>query len=53
MNVLNGECSIQYPQEIEEIRWVDQQTANKWMPYHPRGIDSLLHSTASYTIQKN
>ena len=53
MQVLNVKCSIQYPDEIEELRWVDQQTANKWMPYHPRGVASLLNSTASYTFQKN
>lgn len=53
MNVLNGECRIQYPEEIEELRWVDEQTANKWMPYHPRGISSLLNSAASYTSQNN
>ena len=53
MNVLNGECSIQYPDEIEELRWVDHQTANTWMPYHPRGVTSLLNSGAPYTFQNN
>ena len=53
MNVLNGECSIQYPDEIEELRWVDHETANKWMPYHRGGIKSLLNSATPYTFQNN
>lgn len=53
MKIVDGECSIQYPEEIEELSWVDLQTANSWMPYHPNGVNSLLNSSASYTFQKN
>lgn len=49
--VLDGEISIQDKEEILEIKWVDLQTANELMPFHPGGIESLLKSSSPYTFQ--
>lgn len=49
--IIGGEISIQYPDEISEIKWVDFATANKLMPYHKEGIEKLMHSSASYCFQ--
>lgn len=49
--IIKGRPSIQYENEIEEIKWMDFQTANKLMPYHPSGIEGLLKSFSPYTFQ--
>jgi len=49
--VINGSLSIQYEDEIEEIRWMDYETANELMSYIPSGIEGLLNSFAPYTFQ--
>src|SRR5690625_3737974 len=49
--VISGTPSIQYPNEISEIKWVDYQTADKLMPYITSGIEGLLESSAPYTFQ--
>jgi 8-oxo-dGTP diphosphatase len=51
VKILEGEYSIQDKEEISEIKWVDFQTANKLMPYHPDGVESLLKSSSPYTFQ--
>lgn len=51
--VINGSLSIQYEDEIEEIKWMDYETANDLMPYNPSGIEGLLNSFAPYTFQGN
>ncbi|WP_342577184.1 NUDIX hydrolase [Psychrobacillus sp. FSL K6-2843] len=53
MKIIAGECCIIDPEEIEEIRWMDKQTVDNMMPYHPGGINSLLKSAAPYIYQKN
>jgi 8-oxo-dGTP diphosphatase len=49
--IVDGEISIQDKDEISEIKWVDIQTANELMPYHPDGVESLLESSSPYTFQ--
>lgn len=50
-DIISGEISIQDKEEIIEITWVDLQTANELMPFHPGGIESLLKSSAPYIFQ--
>jgi 8-oxo-dGTP diphosphatase len=49
--IFDGEIGIENKNEIAEIKWVDINTANKLMPYHPGGVESLLKSSAPYTFQ--
>jgi 8-oxo-dGTP diphosphatase len=49
--IIEGNCEIRYEEEIEEIKWIDFQTANNLMPYHPNGLESLLESSSTYTFQ--
>ncbi|WP_130859461.1 NUDIX hydrolase [Gracilibacillus phocaeensis] len=49
--IIDGIPLIQDEEEISEIRWVDVQTANKFMPYHPDGVESLLEASSPYTFQ--
>lgn len=50
-NIIDGSPAIQDQNEILEVKWVDFSTANKLMPYIPKGIDYLLTSSAPYTFQ--
>ncbi|MBC5638759.1 NUDIX hydrolase [Ornithinibacillus sp. BX22] len=50
-DVIGGECEIKYTDEILEVRWVDYNTANTLMPYHPNGVESLITSSSIYTYQ--
>ncbi|TGB03658.1 NUDIX hydrolase [Halobacillus salinus] len=49
--IVEGSLQILHKDEIEEIQWVDIKTANRRMPYHPGGVETLLESTAPYTLQ--
>ncbi|SFF57948.1 8-oxo-dGTP diphosphatase [Halobacillus alkaliphilus] len=49
--ILEGAIKILHKDEIDEIKWLDINTANKLMPYHAGGIESLLKSSAPYTFQ--
>jgi len=49
--IIGGEISIQNPDEISEIKWVDLTTAERLMPYHREGINKLMLSSASYCFQ--
>lgn len=49
--IISGKISIQDKEEIIEITWVDLQTANELMPFHPGGLESLLKSSSPYTFQ--
>lgn len=49
--IIDGEASIQDKEEILEIEWIDIQTANELMPFHPGGVESLLNSSSPYTFQ--
>lgn len=49
--IIDGEIRIVDKKEIAEIKWVDINTANKLMPYHPGGVESLLKSSSSYIFQ--
>lgn len=49
--IIDGAIAIENKNEIAEIKWVDINTANKLMPYHPGGVESLLKSSAPYIFQ--
>lgn len=49
--VVEGGLEILHRDEIEEIKWIDTDTANKLMPYHSGGVESLLKSSSPYTFQ--
>src|SRR5699024_8845064 len=51
--VINGSFSFQYDDEMEEIIWVDYETANELMTYNHSGIEGLFNSFAHYTFQGN
>ncbi|CEG27058.1 NUDIX hydrolase [Bacillus sp. B-jedd] len=46
--VSGGTISIQFPEEIIEVKWVDVKTANSLMPYYEEGIERLLQRPAAY-----
>ncbi|MGE8077341.1 NUDIX hydrolase [Peribacillus loiseleuriae] len=49
--VIDREITIKDKNEISEVKWVDIDTANNLMPYHPGGVESLLKSSSPYTFQ--
>lgn len=49
--VIGGDISIENPNEISEIKWVDIATAERLMPYHREGISKLINNSASYCFQ--
>jgi 8-oxo-dGTP diphosphatase len=49
--VLEGEISILDQEEIEEIQWVDIETADERMPYYHYGVQGLLNGRLVYTYQ--
>ncbi|SFJ70472.1 8-oxo-dGTP diphosphatase [Halobacillus dabanensis] len=49
--IVEGTLQILHKDEIDEIKWLDKNTANKLMPYHEGGVESLLRSSAPYTFQ--
>jgi len=49
--ILDGKISIENPNEISKITWVDIPTADKLMPYHKCGVSKLIHNSATYCFQ--
>lgn len=49
--VKGGRISIQFPEEILEVKWVEMKTANSLLPYFEGGIERLLQSPAGYKFQ--
>lgn len=49
--IIGGEISIERPDEISKIKWVDIHTADKLMPYHKEGINKLKRNSARYCFQ--
>ncbi|MBS2968154.1 NUDIX hydrolase [Metabacillus sp. KIGAM252] len=50
--IRSGEIAIQDTATIDEIAWMDWETANRLMPYHPKGIKGLLKSSIPYVLEK-
>jgi 8-oxo-dGTP diphosphatase len=48
--VIGGKLEIKDDSEISEIKWVDYQTADTLMPFHPEGVESLLILSAPYHL---
>ncbi|WP_199794821.1 hypothetical protein [Paenibacillus faecalis] len=51
VKVTGGDITIVDQNEIAEVKWVDIETANLLMPYHPGGVESLLKAAAPYVFQ--
>jgi 8-oxo-dGTP diphosphatase len=49
--ITGGKISIENPNEISKITWVDIQAADKLMPYHKCGISKLIHNSSTYYFQ--
>lgn len=49
--IIGGEISIEDPDEISKVTWVDIPTADKLMPYHKRGVIKLICNSATYCFQ--
>jgi 8-oxo-dGTP diphosphatase len=50
-HIVDGMISIQYPDEISEITWVDFDEADKLMPYYRGEISTLLQSSVHYHFE--
>ena len=50
--IIGGNISIENPEEISEITWVDISKADELMPYHKDGIDKLIKNSATYHYEK-
>lgn len=50
--IIGGDIAISDAAEISDIKWVDLQTANALMPFHPEGVEFLLQCSAPYHFQK-
>ncbi|MEH7443881.1 NUDIX hydrolase [Bacillus sp. JJ1122] len=50
--ISGGDISINDANEISVIKWVDFQTANALMPFHPEGVEFLFQSSAPYYFQR-
>lgn len=46
--LLDGEPHVVRPQEIHTVQWLDFNTANQHLSYHPGGIKSLLEANCPY-----
>jgi 8-oxo-dGTP diphosphatase len=51
--IISGEVTIKDKNEIVETKWMDIETADNLMPYHPGGVKSLLKSSTPYIFQGN
>ncbi|REJ07951.1 NUDIX hydrolase [Halobacillus trueperi] len=49
--IVKGAIQIIHKDEVDDIKWMDINTANQLMPYHDGGVESLLESSAPYTFQ--
>ena len=49
--IIGGSISIENPEEISEILWINTVKADELMPYHKSGIRGLIHNSATYFYQ--
>jgi 8-oxo-dGTP diphosphatase len=49
--IVDGEAAIIDYEEIEDIRWMDLNTADELMPYFEGGVEVLLRGKLNYTFQ--
>lgn len=49
--IIGGKISIESPNEISTITWLDIPTADKLMPYHKCGVSKLIHNSSTYNFQ--
>jgi 8-oxo-dGTP diphosphatase len=46
--LMDGEPHVVRPREILSVQWMDFNTANGYLTYHPGGIESLLQANCPY-----
>ncbi|WP_181350312.1 NUDIX hydrolase [Thalassobacillus sp. CUG 92003] len=46
--VVSGEVSIQYPEEISEVKWAPRQEAEELLPHYPYGLQKMSNASAVY-----
>jgi 8-oxo-dGTP diphosphatase len=49
--IIGGKISIENPNEISTITWVDIPSADKLMPYHKYGVSKLIRNSSTYYFQ--
>lgn len=49
--IIRGHLEVQFTDEIDEVKWIDIETANKLMPYFRLGIEYILKHKGVYTDQ--
>jgi 8-oxo-dGTP diphosphatase len=49
--IIGGKISIENPNEISTITWVDILSADKLMPYHKCGVSKLIRNSSTYYFQ--
>ncbi|WP_152656055.1 NUDIX hydrolase [Oceanobacillus sp. CFH 90083] len=49
--VAGGEVSIQDTETIADAAWLSMEEAEKWLPYHKKGVRGLLGKGAFYVFQ--
>ncbi|MGP4078412.1 NUDIX hydrolase [Pseudalkalibacillus sp. R45] len=49
--IIEGDISIQDTETISDVTWMDIQSANEWMSYHPNGIERFLENSIPYVFQ--
>jgi len=49
--IIGGKITIENPNEISKITWVDIPLADKLMPYHKCGVSKLIENSSTYCFQ--
>jgi len=49
--IIGGKITIENPNEISKVTWVDIPTADKLMPYHKCGVSKLIENFSIYCFQ--
>jgi 8-oxo-dGTP diphosphatase len=49
--IVGGKITIENPDEISTVTWVDIPSADKLMPYHKYGIRKLIQNSSTYYFQ--
>ncbi|MEK3799022.1 NUDIX hydrolase [Peribacillus sp. FSL H8-0477] len=50
--ISGGELGVQNKTEISEVKWVEIEAANQFIPYHPGGVLNLLEGSVPYLFRK-
>ena len=50
--IIGGNISINHPEEISEIIWVNIREADRLMPYYQFNINNFIHNSVPYIFQE-